>query len=88
MAARLRKVGSGDRIWTYDLRVMSPTSYQTAPPRNNLGRPLRIEETNYITLFDLVQTKQVAASPIWAEIRILNWSDAIKFKVEDIPFNF
>ena len=23
----------GDRIWTYDLRVMSPTSFQTAPPR-------------------------------------------------------
>ena len=25
---------SGDRIWTYDLRVMSPTSFQTAPPRD------------------------------------------------------
>ena len=24
---------SGDRIWTCDLRVMSPTSFQTAPPR-------------------------------------------------------
>ena len=23
----------GSRIWTYDLRVMSPTSFQTAPPR-------------------------------------------------------
>ena len=23
----------GGRIWTYDLRVMSPTSFQTAPPR-------------------------------------------------------
>jgi hypothetical protein len=27
------KVGSGGRIRTYDLRVMSPTSYQAAPPR-------------------------------------------------------
>ena len=27
--------GCGGRIWTYDLRVMSPTSYQTAPPRDN-----------------------------------------------------
>ena len=27
------KSSSGDRIWTYDLRVMSPTSFQTAPPR-------------------------------------------------------
>ncbi len=26
-------VGSGGRIRTYDLRVMSPTSYRTAPPR-------------------------------------------------------
>ena len=26
-------IGSGDRIRTYDLRVMSPTSYLTAPPR-------------------------------------------------------
>ncbi len=27
-------VNSGDRIRTCDLRVMSPTSYQTALPRN------------------------------------------------------
>ena len=27
------KKNCGDRIWTYDLRVMSPTSFQTAPPR-------------------------------------------------------
>ena len=26
-------LGCGDRIWTYDLRVMSPTSYRAAPPR-------------------------------------------------------
>ena len=26
--------GCGGRIWTYDLRVMSPTSYRTAPPRD------------------------------------------------------
>ena len=26
-------IGSGGRIRTTDLRVMSPTSYQTAPPR-------------------------------------------------------
>ena len=25
----------GNRIWTYDLRVMSPTSFQTAPSRDN-----------------------------------------------------
>ena len=27
-------LGCGRRIWTTDLRVMSPTSYQTAPSRD------------------------------------------------------
>ena len=31
---KLFNCGSGGWIWTNDLRVMSPTSYQTAPPRN------------------------------------------------------
>ena len=31
-------LNSGDRIRTCDLRVMSPTSYQTALPRNLLVR--------------------------------------------------
>ena len=29
-------IGRGDRIWTYDLRVMSPASFQTAPSRDNI----------------------------------------------------
>ena len=29
----LVNIGGGGRIWTFDLRVMSPTSYLTAPPR-------------------------------------------------------
>src|SRR5882672_10638183 len=29
------QIGSGGRIRTYDLRVMSPTSCQTAPPRTS-----------------------------------------------------
>ena len=33
-AYTLLSVSSGGRIWTYDLRVMSPTSFQTAPPRD------------------------------------------------------
>ena len=32
-ASPLVVIGSGGRIRTYDLWVMSPTSYQTAPPR-------------------------------------------------------
>ena len=37
----LRTGGSGDRIRTCDLRVMSPTSYRTAPPRTEVGGGLR-----------------------------------------------
>ena len=33
--------GCGSRIWTYDLRVMSPTSYQTA-----LSRAIGAEDRN------------------------------------------
>ena len=29
-----KKENSGGEIWTHDLRVMSPTSYQAAPPRD------------------------------------------------------
>ena len=31
-----KRENCGGRIWTYDLRVMSPTSFQTAPPRDIL----------------------------------------------------
>ena len=34
-----QKNGCGDRIWTCDLWVMSPTSYRTAPPRD---KPLMV----------------------------------------------
>ena len=40
-ARPLLLIGSGDRIRTCDLRVMSPTSYQTAPPRDTGGRDCR-----------------------------------------------
>jgi hypothetical protein len=37
------KIGCGDRIWTCDLWVMSPTSYLTAPPRDKLVGLGRLE---------------------------------------------
>ena len=36
-ALRLINFGGGERIWTFDLRVMSPTSFQTAPPRDAIS---------------------------------------------------
>ena|GEM_PF-2103273 len=46
-------IGSGGRIRTYDLRVMSPTSCQTAPPRTSKVGNIRIYAAfarNVITL--------------------------------------
>ena len=37
------EIGCGDRIWTCDLWVMSPTSYLTAPPRDKLVGLGRLE---------------------------------------------
>ncbi len=37
LEALLKIIGSGGWIRTNDLRVMSPTSYQTAPPRTDCG---------------------------------------------------
>ena len=34
LPTELTRQNCGGRIWTYDLRVMSPTSFQTAPPRD------------------------------------------------------
>ena len=38
---------SGNRIRTYDLRVMSPTSYQTAPSRTNDTQKIQIAGTGF-----------------------------------------
>ncbi len=37
IASIVNMSGCGGRIWTCDLRVMSPTSYRTAPPRDILS---------------------------------------------------
>ena len=41
-------IGCGGRIWTNDLQVMSLTSYQTAPPRDNKDRLCVALYTNYL----------------------------------------
>ena len=38
MEAILESFGCGGWIRTNDLRVMSPTSYQTAPPRDEMAK--------------------------------------------------
>ena len=42
-----KKLGCGDRIWTCDLWVMSPTSYRTAPPRDKLYKWWAWVDSNY-----------------------------------------
>lgn len=39
----------GSRIWTYDLRVMSPTSYRAAPSRVNIKEDVGFEPTHAFT---------------------------------------
>ena len=43
LPTELSGLGCGKRIWTYDLRVMSPTSYQTALSRDNNNPTKKID---------------------------------------------
>ena len=52
-AGPLKNFGSGGRIRTCDLRVMSPTSCQTAPPRISKEGMIMIRCANYKTCFCL-----------------------------------
>ena len=56
------KKNCGDRIWTYDLRVMSPTSFQTAPPRDILYKTKK----PMIGLEPITCWLQISCSANWA----------------------
>ena len=55
----------GGRIWTYDLRVMSPTSFQTAPPRDIL-LCASYEAKPMIGLEPITCWLQISCSANWA----------------------
>ncbi len=64
-----KRIGCGGRIWTDDLRVMSPTSYQAAPPRVRISllstmRAIKLERH---TRFELVTSTL-------ARLRSTNWA--------------
>ena len=46
----------GSRIWTYDLRVMSPTSYLAAPSRVNYKEDVGFEPTHAFTRLTVFKT--------------------------------
>ena len=52
-------LSSGDRIWTCDLRVMSPTSFQTAPPRD-----IKLSGWGRIRTFESVANR-FTVCPLW-----------------------
>ena len=54
-------VGCGGRIWTYDLQVMSLTSYRAAPPRVNLCGSLFVS----FPWFEVTTFKSMYHSLIW-----------------------
>ena len=58
-AYTLFSVSSGGRIWTYDLRVMSPTSFQTAPPR-----VIHLNGWRRIRTFEVVDNR-FTVCPLW-----------------------
>ena len=72
------RIGCGGRIWTSDLWVMSPTSYQTAPPRDIILCYYMISNTNkfvnvnilklveYSGIEPLTSCLQGRRSPSWA----------------------
>ena len=56
----------GGRIWTYDLRVMSPTSFQTAPSRDILFLYLISQVKPMIGLEPITCWLQISCSANWA----------------------
>ena len=58
--------GCGSRIWTYDLRVMSPTSFQTAPSRDILILYLISQVKPMIGLEPITCWLQISCSANWA----------------------
>ena len=69
---------SGNRIWTYDLRVMSPTSFQTAPPRDIIFNYIHIlfeyatflEKVHFLNGWRWIRTTESVANrftvcPLW-----------------------
>ena len=58
-------VNCGSRIWTCDLRVMSPTSFQTAPSRD-MKLIISIEIKPMIGLEPITCWLQISCSANWA----------------------
>ena len=58
---RIGNIGCGGRIWTYDLQVMSLTSYRAAPPRVNLCGSLFVS----FPWFEVTTFKSMYHSLIW-----------------------
>ena len=61
MTKSMAKIGSGGPIRTDDLWVMSPTSYQAAPPRN--VEIIILENTGFTSYFFLLGVSLRTISP-------------------------
>lgn len=53
---------SSDRIRIRDLRVMSPTSYQTAPPASQEGGPTQVGTTQRVSFRALLLCGEESAT--------------------------
>ena len=66
ITSAIANVSCGGRIWTYDLRVMSPTSFQTAPSRDILFLYLISQVKPMIGLEPITCWLQISCSANWA----------------------
>ena len=80
-------INCGSRIWTYDLRVMSPTSFQTAPSRDI---SIKLKKYSFLTGWRWIRTTEAICSrftvcPLWPlgnpPISVCNWHLTIKYYI-------
>ena len=70
ITATLRNHGCGSWIWTNDLRVMSPTSYQTAPSRD-ITKWRRKRDSNPRAVSDLPVFKTGPFNQTWVFLHVV-----------------
>src|SRR5690554_3277687 len=86
---RLPLYGSGGRIRTYDLRVMSPTSYQTAPPRIKLVGGLSITVARILRRFSQSVKAYSGFRLIYrSKIAVMPWPPAAQIEIRPLPLPF
>ena len=62
-------IGCGGRIWTYDLQVMSLTSYRAAPPRVMLNKICEARRPGNVLLSHTLRCSTISATELHVRVR-------------------